>query len=41
MVPQIQPRDLKHILDSGEPVSLLDVRQPEENADLPLCRAAS
>ncbi len=32
MVPQIQPNDLKHILDSGEPVILLDVRQPEENA---------
>jgi rhodanese-related sulfurtransferase len=32
MVPQIQPHDLKHLLDSGEPVVLLDVRQPEENA---------
>ena len=32
MVPQIQPTDVKHLLDSGEGVILLDVRQPEENA---------
>lgn len=32
MVPQIQPIDVKRLLDSGEPVVLLDVRQPEENA---------
>lgn len=32
MVPQIQPTDVKRLLDSGEPVVLLDVRQPEENA---------
>jgi rhodanese-related sulfurtransferase len=32
MVPQIQPRDLKRMLDSGAPVLLVDVRQPEEHA---------
>ena len=32
MVPQIQPNDLKALLDSGGPVVLLDVRQPEEHA---------
>ena len=32
MVPQIQPDDVKHLLDAGERVVLLDVRQPEENA---------
>lgn len=32
MVPQIQPTDLKAMLDSGAPVVLLDVRQPEEHA---------
>ena len=32
MVPQIQPSDLKKMLDSGLPVVLLDVRQPEEHA---------
>jgi len=32
MVPQIQPADLKPLLSTGEPVVLLDVRQPEENA---------
>ncbi len=32
MVPQIQPNDLKAMLDSGLPVVLLDVRQPEEHA---------
>lgn len=32
MVPQIQPTDLKHLLNSGETVVLLDVRQPEEHA---------
>ncbi len=32
MVPQIQPNDLKGMLDAGAPVVLLDVRQPEEHA---------
>lgn len=32
MVPQIQPSDLKGMLDAGAPVVLLDVRQPEEHA---------
>jgi len=32
MVPQIQPTDLKAMLDAGAPVVLLDVRQPEEHA---------
>lgn len=32
MVAQIQPRDLKMMLDAGAPVLLLDVRQPEEHA---------
>jgi rhodanese-related sulfurtransferase len=32
MVPQIQPVDLKRLLDAGQSVVLLDVRQPEEHA---------
>jgi rhodanese-related sulfurtransferase len=32
MIPQIQPAELKALLDSGCPVLLLDVRQPEEHA---------
>ena len=32
MIPQIQPADLKRMLDGGEPVLLLDVREPEEHA---------
>jgi len=32
MVPQIQPTELKALLDAGAPVLLLDVRQPEEHA---------
>lgn len=32
MIPQIQPSDLKRMLDAGQPVVLLDVRQPEEHA---------
>jgi rhodanese-related sulfurtransferase len=32
MIPQIQPADLKRMLDAGQPVLLLDVRQPEEHA---------
>jgi rhodanese-related sulfurtransferase len=32
VVPQIQPTDLKGMLDAGAPVVLLDVRQPEEHA---------
>jgi len=32
MIPQIQPADLKKLLDAGQPVLLLDVRQPEEHA---------
>ena len=32
MVPQIHPTEVKRLLDSGEPVVLLDVRQPEEHA---------
>ena len=32
MVSQLQPPEVKHLLDSGGPVVLLDVRQPEENA---------
>lgn len=31
MVPQIQPTDLKAMLDAGAPVLLLDVRQPDEH----------
>ncbi len=31
MVPQIQPNDLKGLLDGGAPVLLVDVRQPEEH----------
>src|SRR5688572_12682439 len=32
MVSQIHPTDLKAMLDAGAPVTLLDVRQPEEHA---------
>jgi rhodanese-related sulfurtransferase len=32
VVAQIQPNDLKGMLDVGAPVGLLDVRQPEEHA---------
>ena len=32
MVSQIQPTELKRMLDTGVPVVLLDVRQPEEHA---------
>jgi rhodanese-related sulfurtransferase len=32
MVRQIRPEDVKAKLDAGEPVYLLDVRQPEEHA---------
>ena len=32
MIPQIQPTELKALLDSGRPVLLVDVRQPEEHA---------
>lgn len=32
MIPQIQPSDLKRMLDAGQPVVLLDVREPEEHA---------
>jgi rhodanese-related sulfurtransferase len=32
MIPQIQPTELKALLDAGAPVLLLDVRQPEEHA---------
>jgi len=32
MIPQIQPTDLKKLLDAGAPVLLVDVRQPEEHA---------
>lgn len=32
VVSQIQPTDLKGMLDAGAPVLLLDVRQPEEHA---------
>jgi len=35
MVSQIQPSDLKAILDAGAPVLLLDVREPDEHA---VCR---
>jgi rhodanese-related sulfurtransferase len=31
-IPQIQPAELKALLDAGAPVLLLDVRQPEEHA---------
>lgn len=37
MVRQIHPTDVKAKLDAGEPVLLVDVRQPEEYA---LCRIA-
>lgn len=32
MISQIQPKDLKNMLDAGAAVVLLDVRQPEEHA---------
>ena len=32
MIPQIQPTELKALLDAGKPVLLVDVRQPEEHA---------
>jgi rhodanese-related sulfurtransferase len=32
MIPQIHPIDLKRKLDGGEPVYLLDVRNPDEHA---------
>ena len=32
MVPQIRPAELKALLDAGEAVYLLDVRQPDEFA---------
>lgn len=32
MIPQIQPTELQALLNSGHPVLLLDVRQPEEHA---------
>jgi rhodanese-related sulfurtransferase len=32
MIPQISPLELKRWLDAGQPVFLLDVRQPEEHA---------
>lgn len=32
MIPQIQPFDLKRMLDAGQPVVLLDVREPDEYA---------
>ncbi len=35
MVPQLTVQDVKAKLDAGEPVLLLDVRQPEEHA---VCR---
>jgi rhodanese-related sulfurtransferase len=31
MIPQIQPIELKKMLEAGAPVLLLDVRQPEEH----------
>jgi rhodanese-related sulfurtransferase len=31
MIPQIHPRDVKAKLDAGEPIVLLDVRQPNEH----------
>lgn len=37
MIRQIHPADVKAKLDAGEPVVLLDVRQPEEYA---ICRLA-
>ena len=32
MIPQIQPAELKRMLDAGQLVLLLDVRQPDEHA---------
>ena len=32
MIHQIQPLEVKRLLDSGAPVLLLDVRQPDEHA---------
>lgn len=37
MIPQITPTEVKAKLDAGEPVVLIDVRQPEEYA---VCRIA-
>jgi rhodanese-related sulfurtransferase len=32
MIPQIQPADLHALIATGQPVVLVDVRQPEEHA---------
>jgi rhodanese-related sulfurtransferase len=32
MIPQIQPQELKRLLECGAPVLLLDVREPQEYA---------
>lgn len=32
MIAQIQPRELKRLLDQGTPVLLVDVREPQEHA---------
>lgn len=32
MIPQIQPQELKRLLERGAPVLLLDVREPQEYA---------
>jgi rhodanese-related sulfurtransferase len=32
MIPQIHPTELKRMLDAGEPVYLVDVRNPDEYA---------
>ena len=32
MIPQIQPAELKRMLDAGQPLVLLDVREPDEHA---------
>jgi rhodanese-related sulfurtransferase len=32
MIPQIQPQELKRLLDNGAPVVLVDVREPQEYA---------
>jgi len=39
MISQINPNDLKSLLDAGEPIVLLDVRQPEEHAFCSLPRS--
>jgi len=39
MISQIHPNDLKSLLDAGEPIVLLDVRQPEEHAICALPRS--